>query len=431
MNRAGVLFIYNLLLPIFFVIAFPGWLVKMWRRGGFGSGLRQRFAIYDEVKVRGGIYIHAVSVGEVLIALRLIEQWQKVDPEEKFLLVPTTSTGHAVAVEKAPAGVQVIYSPLDFPFLLNHCFSLFEPRLLVLIEAEAWPNLLNRARKHGIPTAFANARLSERSEARFKKFAALTKPIFSMMDLVLVQNDADRSRFASLGIAPERIEVSGSIKFDPTGSVPPARRDEFQLALDGFGAGRQVVLVASTHTGEELLIANEFLKLAGNPLLVVVPRHAERRGEIIKELAEIGLKAVVRSRGEVASGEKGEYLLADTTGELKDWNAHADVVVVGKSFLGRGGQNPVEAISAGVPVVTGPHMRNFEPLVSELENTGALRRLSSADELKSCLSEILSSPEGYIPYLSSANEVLHSHEGATIKSVKALQNIALTDPVNP
>ena len=384
MARPLVLFIYNILLPVFFIVAFPAWLLKMWKRGGYGTGLSERFARFsipasDEPK--NAVYVHAVSVGEVLIALKLIEAWLVTHPEEKFVLAATTSTGHAVAREKSPERVRVIYSPLDFGFILRAVFRRFSPQHIVLIESEAWPNLLNTARRQNIKVSMVNARLSKRSEARFLKFSALVTPLFNMNDRVCVQNEGDAKRFENLGISSEKIIVTGSIKFDLSGGAMPQKRDSFQAMLDDFGAARPVVLFASTHAGEERLLGEACRTSETDHLYVVVPRHAERRAEVTADLKAAGFEVILRSDYHPPKTPETACLVIDTTGELRDWTAHADLVVIGKSWLGEGGQNPAEAIAAGIPVVCGPNMGNFEPLVSMLKEAGGIKILPSASEL--------------------------------------------------
>jgi len=423
MSRPLVLFLYNILLPVFFIVAFPAWLLKMWKRGGYGTGLSERFARFntpasDEPK--NGVYVHAVSVGEVLIALKLIEAWLVTHPEENFVLAATTSTGHAVAREKSPERVRVIYSPLDFGFIVRAVFRRFCPQQIVLIEAEAWPNLLNIARRHKIHVSMVNARLSKRSEARFQNFAALVTPLFSMIDRVCVQNEGDAKRFENLGIGSEKIVVTGSIKFDPSGGALPQKRDSFQTMLDDFGTARPVVLSASTHAGEEVLIGEACRASETDLLYVVVPRHAERRAEVSTDLKAAGFEVILRSDYHPPKTPKKACLVIDTTGELRDWTAHADLVVIGKSWLGEGGQNPAEAIAAGIPVICGPNMGNFEPLVSRLKEAGGIKMLPSACELGSVIHELMNEPVKVSEMSERAKIVLANHENAVEKTIELL-----------
>ena len=427
MSRSQVLIIYNLLLPVFFIVAFPAWLIKMWKRGGYGTGLLERFGRFKRKvseEPSGVVYVHAVSVGEVFIALKLIKQWQLMEVPPRFVLAATTSTGHAVARANAPDGVRVIYSPLDFGWIVRAVMRRFKPRQVVLIEAEAWPHLLNTSRCMGIPVAMVNARLSDRSERRFKKYAKLIEPLFAMVDLVCVQHEGDAKRFAHLGIDESKIQVTGSIKFDPSGGTMPQTRESFQAMLDDFGVagdqGRKMVLLASSHDGEEKLVAEALRASGSEALLVAVPRHAERRADVVADLESSGFEAILSSRYTSPKDAKRACLLIDSTGELCDWTAHADLVVIGKSWLAQGGQNPAEAIIASVPVITGPHMENFEPLVGMLRDAGAITILSSADQLGLAIRDLLGDEEGSQQMCQRAKKVLASHEWATKKTVEVL-----------
>lgn len=425
MSRSFVLILYNILLPVFFIVAFPAWLLKMWKRGGYGTGLLQRFAFFQtsaEDEPKAVVYIHAVSVGEVLIALKLIDVWLEKYPDEKIVLAATTSTGHDVALSKSPQGVRVIYSSVDFGFFVRSVFRRFSPSQIVLIEAEAWPNMLNVARRRGIPVSMVNVRLSQRSEARYRKFSNLVNPLFRMVGLYCVQNDGDAERFAGLGIPLEKIKVTGSIKFDPVGGAVPERREEFQGMLDDFGVGRRVVMAASTHLSEEKLIGKALLQSGSDALYVVIPRHAERRAEVVSDLESAGFEVVLRSRYAAPQSPKKACLVVDTTGELRDWTAHADLLVVGKSWLGEGGQNPAEAIVAGVPVLCGPHMGNFEPLISMLREAGGVEMLESAELLSQSITSLLADSNAAKSMAENAKSVLSCHEKAVEKTIAYLKS---------
>lgn len=422
MSRTSVILIYNLLLPLFFLVAFPAWLLKMWKRGGYGTGLLERFAIYrgGHDEPQGVVYVHAVSVGEVLIAQKLIDAWLHRCPQIRFVLAATTSTGHAVAKGKASERVRVVYSPLDFGFLVKAVFRRFRPSQVVLIESEAWPNLLNVARRQGISVSMVNARLSSRSESRFRKFSAFSEPLLAMVSRFCVQNSEDAERFHRLGIERSKIDLTGSIKFDPGGGELPTRRAAFAEMLESFGDGRAVVMAASTHAGEEKWLGQAMFGLREHVLFVVVPRHAERRAEVRADLEEVGYEVVLRSDFSAPGDAQRACLVVDSTGELRDWTAHADLMVIGKSWLGSGGQNPAEAIIAGVPVLCGEDMSNFEPLVTMLQQAGGLEVLPSAEALAGAVERLLEDAGAADEMAVKAREVLRVHEGAVEKTIQLL-----------
>ena len=402
-------FIYNLVLPVVSVLAAPAWLLKMVRRGGWGSGLLERLTIYDrdpEFEKNGAVYIHAVSVGEVLLALKLIKIWRE-QTGDHFILVPTTATGMAVAREKAPDYVRVIYAPIDLPFLVRRAFTRFSPRAIVLMESELWPNLILQADKLQIPIGIANARLSPQSGRRLLKLKALVSPLIAKLDRIGIPEESEVARWQSIGALSSATVVTGNVKFDPLGAAPPQKRDEFSQMLAAFPAGRKVAMAVSTFSGEEEFFVAAFREIGALP--VVVPRHAERRAEVTS-----ALDGDVVLRSSFSSPRGGEAFVIDSTGELRDWTAHADVVVIGKSFLSRGGQNPAEAIQASVPVICGPHMANFEPLVTELKEADAIWSVSTHDELVTALQGALAHPT---PKTSAALGVLKRHEGAALRTV--------------
>jgi len=408
----------------------------MWKRGGFGSGLLERFSIFKEDKgseKQGVVYIHAVSVGEVLVAIKLIKEWLVQHPNEQILLVPTTSTGHEVAKEYAPEGVRVIYSPLDFTFILKRVFRRFSPKQIILMESEIWPNMLYVAEKLSIPVNVANARLSPRSEKRYLKLGKLLRPLLGMLNQLCAQDEGDKSRWSAVGVPSEKITVTGSVKFDQSGGAKPQQRSEFREILENtFSEYKKIVMAISTHAGEEAWIAESLLPLKENVNLVIVPRHAERRKEVRSDMEELGYTVALRSQYQSEqkheNGTKSETkvcLIVDSTGELRDWTAHADLVIVGKSILGKGGQNPTEAMAASVPVLCGPYMRNFEPLITQIKEIGGLIEFSSKQELADAVKGLLEDTSGSKEKQAvSALKVLESHQGATLRTVKVLSDVA-------
>lgn len=429
MSGGLVFAFYNLLLPLLLVLALPGWIVKMMRRGGLGSGMLERLGIYrgeSDYEPHGAVHIHAVSVGEAGIALKLIRLWQSREPEQRFVLAVGTATGHAVAREAGLPHVRVTYCPVDLPLSVRSYFSRFEPGQIVLIEAEVWPNLLRLAKKRGVPVHMVNARLSPRSERRYRKVQSLIRPVFAMLDGVAVQEKEDVQRFASaLGIDAGKIHCTGSIKFDASLGSQPQKRAEFAAMLDAFGPQRPVILSASTHGEEDVMMAAAVRKAWPQALFVAVPRHAERREEVKKLLEKDGWEVVLRSAFRAPVHAQQACLVIDSTGELRDWTAHASLVLIGKSFLGHGGQNPAEAIVAGIPFACGPQMQNFRPLIDRLIEAGGC--FSCRDE-KGLVEAIgaLRDVNGSVPGMTSrAREVLGQHNGATMRTWEWLRGLVL------
>lgn len=425
---------YNLLFPLVLVLLLPGLLVRMLRRGKYRHKFGQRFAIYsdgvlEKIRNTGRIWVHAVSVGEVNIALKLIQALRDHDPSLTFVLSTTTSTGFKLAATRKTAWLEPIYNPLDFLPVSRRAVSIIRPRALVLVEAEVWPNIVCEVRRSGAMTALVNARLSPKSEKRFRSIRWLAAPIFNQLDLLCLQEPADIQRWTALGVDPGKLLVTGSVKFDDSAAAPRPLRD-FRPVLDSLGIPKDtpVLLGGSTFEGEEEILASTLLSLRkSNPtlFLILVPRHQERADSVERRLASMGLRVARRTRPNTASSP--DVLLVDTTGELASWYACATVVFIGKSLCARGGQNPVEAVNAGVPVLFGPHMRNFATLARSFLRERAAIEVSDAASLLAAVELLLASPDTCRDMALRASRCLTSHSGATSRTVTALAPILLLD----
>lgn len=439
MARVLVLLIYNLLQPLALLAMAPGALKKMKKRGGSARDLWQRFGFFTSEQraalqaLRAGErwWIHAVSVGEVGIAKKLIEELFRRRADLSVVLTSTTPTGHRHAAElvaQFPDRVLVLYSALDGWFIVRRFLKAIRPSKLVLVEAEVWPNLVHAARRRGIGLALINARLSPRSESRYQTFRALVQPIFSQLDCVCVQEPEDVARWQGIGFTPEHIVHTGSVKFDMKGQPAPAAeiaRFRALTSLIGWPENAPVLLAASTHDGEEACIGQLFSALRSavpGLRLILAPRHVERAEKVEADLHAARLTVARRSTLSIeqAAAPQADVLLVDTTGELRAWQYLATVVIVGKSFLAKGGQNPAEAVMAGKPVVFGPHMENFDALVRLLlARSGAVRAEDFADA-RGIVESLLLRPETAQSIASHGREALRAHEGSTQRTVDCL-----------
>lgn len=441
------LVLYNLLLPVYLLVALPGLLLKMKRRGGYGRHFGQRFACYDSALCerlagdRPVWWIHAVSVGEVLIAMKLIERIRERASEHALILSTTSSTGYATACQRAPQEVSVIYNPLDLPGVVQRSLRKLRPSQIVLMESELWPNLITAAAKRGIPVSIANARLSPRSGRRYARFRRWVAPTLNRLQGVWTQEEGDSKRWEAAGLEAHKIERLGSIKFDPIADRPP-REDQvaaLRSILDALWGDpniepRRVMLLGSSHAGEERRAAELYLRLRetqSDLRLVLVPRHFERAESVLSELQAVGISVRRRSqesdcKSEPRASGDPEVLLVDTTGELRAWYGLADMVVVGKSFEGRGGQNPVEPILAGRPVVVGPHMENFAGLTARLVNAGGMAQVADWTSLFDLLDQWVRDPASARQLVDRGQKVLAEHAGATDRTV---DKMLASDPV--
>ena len=411
-----LLFLFNLLFLPALCFLLPGYLLRIKKRGGYGHKALQRFGLLDQETLdRIGtdrIWIHAVSVGEVGIALKFIREFHRLNPSSRFLVSSTTSTGLTILEKSASPWLEPIANPVDFPLITGRLLRQIHPSALLFVEADLWPNRIAAAKKLGIPIILLNARLSGRSEKRFRMLGRLASAWFNQLDLITLSDEEDRARFLSLGIRPDILHVTGNIKHDSSlGSLSP--REEMTS-----------LVAASTHAGEEEEIAKAYLSLKKDHprlRLIIAPRHVERRHEIRQSLETLGLQCHFRSEG----GEPSiDPLILDTTGELSSWYPRATVVFVGKSLpnsANKGGQNMIEPLQAGAPVLIGPYTGNFEPLATSLCQAGAILRVNDYREIISAVRSLLSVDTKRSSMITAATDVLKSHLGAAQRNCELVE----------
>ena len=425
-------FIYNLFWPLGLLIFLPGYFAKMIRRGGYREKFGQRLGIYDD-EVRNRLsnqrstWLHAVSVGEVNIALKLANALRALELDLHCVLTTTTTTGFALARKTAPSWIEVMYTPLDYWPIMRRAFSVICPARIVLVEAEVWPNLAAAAHTRRIPLALVNARLSRRSEGRYRRFRFFVAPTFRLLDLVCVPERRDVERWTTLGVSRNRIHVTGSIKFDPdvqtqSHTVATSLRD----VLPDVSPDSLVLFGGSTHRGEEEILVRIFLRLREqfpSLRLFIAPRHVERLQEIRSHLSALPLRVTLASEALTSDAVDADCMLLDTTGELHRWYDIASVVFIGKSLTAHGGQNPVEPILAGKPVVFGPHMENFATLAKTLVSNSAAMQVSDADSLERTVGELLRDSEARQRLVRNAHAALGEHKGATARAATLIHEL--------
>jgi 3-deoxy-D-manno-octulosonic-acid transferase len=417
-----LLFLYNLLLPVALVVSFPIYLRRMLKRGGYFGNFSQRFGRYskgltDRFAEGGWSWIRAVSVGEIVMALRLIEELKRQSPDFKAVISTTTSTGYALGRrgrDNRP-WIEIIYNPIDFYPIVSASWKQIRPREAILIDSDLWPSFLAVAKAHRSPVYLANARLSSRSEKRYAKLRGVAQALFwQNLTGLFAQDPTDAERWKRIGVPADRVTVTGSMKYDTEDSESLIDlRFSAWLQNHGVNPGRPILLGGSLHRGEEdLLISGYQLLLAEFPelFLILVPRHVERTPEIAQLLRTRNVRFTLRSDPDFQ--HHPSVLLVNTTGELRDWYSTATIVVVGKSFYGVGGQNPVEPILASKPVVVGPHMENFQYIVDELRKTGGIIQLHSADALVPTIADLLRNPSAASSVVTRASNAMRQHHGA-------------------
>jgi 3-deoxy-D-manno-octulosonic-acid transferase len=406
------------------------WLRLLWRgrrQPAYRQHLGERHAVYPQAlacRRRPLIWLHAVSVGETRAAAPLIDALLEIYPEHDLLLTHMTPTGREAGSEllaARPERLTQAYLPYDLPDACGRFLDHFRPRLGLLMETELWPNLIDAARRRGLPVALINGRMSARSARGYRRLSSLIRPALQSLSAVAAQTTADAERLQQLG-ARQPI-VCGNLKFD----VTPAA-DKLQLGTRWRQAiGRRPVWVlASSRDGEEALLLDALSTVSvGDLLLVLVPRHPQRFAEVAGVIASRGLTFRRRSAAELPSSET-QVWLGDSMGEMAAYYALADLAVIGGSLLPFGGQNLIEAAACGCPLLLGPHTFNFAQASEDAIACGAARRVLDAGEAALVASELFAQPADLLAMHTAATAFSQAHRGATARTVALIEK--LTEP---
>jgi len=423
--------LYNALFVTGFTLMLPRYLWRMCRRGGYAKGFAQRFARYDEkilskLETRRRIWVHAVSVGEVYVALRFMEAYRNQHDNMAFVLTTNTSTGHRIAEARLHADDVLLYFPVDLPVFVNRVLDRVRPEALVLTECELWPNLIRLTDKREVPIVLLNGRVSNSSYRGYRLCRRLFRNLLQRFALILVQGEQDGSRILDLGARPERTHVLGTAKYD-VATKDTSKMDLIRDILDaaGFPTDAPVLVGGSTWPGEEHVLLEAYAHLhesVNNLKLVLVPRHFERAAEVERELKTAGVSYVKRSALEPGrrSERPADVLLLDSTGELVGVYAHASVIFVGKSLTNHGGQNIIEPALFGKPVLFGPNMENFPVVVQDFLAADAAIQVTDEEELEVRIRELLSDPEVAAALGARAAELVISKRGCVERSVELI-----------
>jgi 3-deoxy-D-manno-octulosonic-acid transferase len=411
--------LYSFLYGCALLLSTPYFLYRSLREPGFGESLVERLA-GARVEASGGrsIWIHAVSVGEVVAAGILVPRLKEAFPGTRLVLSVTTPTGRRVAEERLSGVDQVLYCPLDLAFILRKMMGRLRPLALVVIETEIWPNLLREARRAGAVTLLVNGRISDRSFPGYLRIRIFLKRYLREIDRFLMQSETYAKRIEEMGASKDRVRVAGSLKFDavPDGAAPISARLTPK--------GRPVLVAGSTLDPEERILFSVFERLRTEVpalFLVLAPRHAPRFDAVSELAVSSGLRVARRSRGDDA--EKADVLLLDTLGELASVYAEADYAFVGGSLAPWGGHNIIEPASWGKPVLFGPHMQNFADVARIFLEAGAAIQVEDEAQLESALRELLSSRERCEELSRKALAVVAENRGAAARTVAALKEI--------
>jgi 3-deoxy-D-manno-octulosonic-acid transferase len=434
--------LYTILYSFGFLVLSPVFLHKMWKRGKYRENFWQRFGFYGNDlrqrlapdksgqadKKERRCWIQAVSVGEVNVAALFIGVLQRKFPSLRIIMTTTTSTGYTLAYERLPQEVELLYFPQDFPPCVRRAYDLIQPDFIVLMESELWPNHVWTGARRGVPMFLVNGRMSPRSERGYRRLRWLFRRVFDKLALVCAQSQEDAESFAALGVPRARVHMTGNMKYDV--SMPHAdvqKVDPVQLLKQiGVSPTQPILVAGSTHPGEEEIlfdVVTDLRRQFPRLFLILVPRHVERTREVVDLARQKQIKFVLRS--EITSqlaptARPYDCLIVNTTGELKWFYKVATAIFVGKSLVGQGGQNIVEAAASGHPVMFGPNMQNFRAIAQQFVAEGACIQVQDADELRRALHTLLEKADRRQAIISAAHRVIESNVGATHRCVELI-----------
>ncbi len=423
--------LYNILFFLFACVYLPMFALK----GKFGKGFAARFGSVgpDLLEALAGhrpVWVHAVSVGEVALAVSLVNRLRERLPGAKFLLTTTTNTGYAVAKKIKNEEDALTFFPVDFPWSVNAFLDSTDPSMLILLETEIWPNLLRGLSKRRVPVLIANGRISDRAFSRYLAVRFFLRRVFRKMEAISAQDERMRSRFIALGASPDQVSVNGNLKYDWEPS--PAQEEAASGLKHALRSSSQKLLIAgSTHEGEEEIFFQTYAVLRRTfpqARLLIAPRHLERLPSIEKAAERAGLHPVRVStasyRSLTGAGE-GDVWLLDQVGVLAPLYECAWLVFVGGSLVPVGGHNLAEPAYYSKPILFGPHVQNFLEMASEFKAGGGAIEVADAGELRREWEKALREPECLIAMGRASRELVRKHQGATQKNVEWI--LSMTD----
>ena len=421
--------LYSLALALALVVSAPWWLWRMLRHHKYRHRLGERLGrvppriLGAGVPAAGCVWVHAVSVGEVLAVSELIRELRRRIPGHRVVVSTTTFTGQKLAGERF-GEENVFYFPLDFAFAVRAYLRALRPELVVLAETEFWPNFLRLAKESGARVAVVNARISDRSLPGYLRWRGLLTGVLRNVDLFLAQSGEDSWRLVKIGAEPERVRVAGNLKFDAKASTASAGTELVRAALER-GRARPVIVCGSTLDGEEAILRRAFEAVYSHypaAVMVLAPRHPERFEEVCRQMEASGLRWWRRSQLNSSDAVQGGLLVLDTLGELASVYGLASLALVGGSLVPRGGHNILEPAQHGVPILVGPHTENFRDIISIFTRAEALR-VVTPENVADAMIEFVADDAARAALGRRGAEVFRAQAGATARTVAALESL--------
>ncbi|EPI4817971.1 lipid IV(A) 3-deoxy-D-manno-octulosonic acid transferase [Vibrio alginolyticus] len=417
--------VYTLLLALASPLLLFGLYKSKPNKPQFGSRWKEHFGITPKLKSNDKpIWIHAVSVGESIAATPLIKALKEQNPEQSILVTTTTSTG-AEQIAKLGDLIEHRYMPIDFGFAIKGFLKSVQPKQMLIIETELWPNTLHNVHKAGIPITVVNARLSEKSCQNYAKIQRLFNQLHPCLTQVLCQTDSDAERFERLGVEKKKLSVTGSIKFDI--QISEQVKQQGQQLRAQLGNDRPIWIAASTHKGEDEQVLDahrQVLKSHPNALLVLVPRHPERFDDVFTLCQQQGFSTVRRTSTHAVETDTQVYL-GDTMGEMLTLIGAADICFMGGSLIGDkvGGHNVLEPAALGVPIINGPSFFNFKEIVHEMKQNNLIKIVKNEDELARAIVALIKDVAAHERITSELAHFMLANSGSLQRTTTATSSI--------
>lgn len=419
---------YNILLTFLLILASPYFFLRSLIQKRFRKALPQRMGFFKSPSFKRPIWVHAASVGEVFCSIPLLKKIKKEFPHLKIILTTMTSTGNETAKTYLPEADQVLFLPIDHPFIIRRTIEKIQPNLLLIAETELWPNLLRSCRKKGIPIVLFNGRISQKSFQRYLLFKFFFKECLKHVSLFLMQTEEDRIRIIEMGGESQKTRVVGNLKFDQTFLSFTQETMVEIVKILGLQGKENIFIAGSTHSGEEEILVNlykEIKKMDPHLVLILAPRHLERLEEVERVLKKESLSWLRRTSLPLGAGqsdqEQPDVILLDTMGELMGIYSFGTVVFVGGSLVPVGGHNPLEPLFFKKCVLFGPYMFNFLEISSRLIEAGGAIQVSGKEDLFSQMKRLLFDEGARKGVGEKGYQFLQKHQGATARMFEEIK----------
>lgn len=426
--------IYNICLLTYWIVQIPFLIYRLISEEGFGDRLKQSAGVMptptlEKIAYHNAIWVHAASVGEVVAASPIVRELKKIYPNEMVVVSVVTATGHRMAQRIIPEADGHIFFPFDLPVITNRIVRIVNPKMIILIETELWPNFLRLAWRKKIPVMMMNGRISDRSMKRYSLIHSYTAKMLGQIRAFCMQSSFDAEHIIAMGADPGHVMTTGNTKYDQTyATVSEEERAALKKEFHFDGAG-PIIVAGSTHGGEEEIILGTFKKLLArypDARILLALREITRAGTVKTRIHQHGLSVIRRTEMGTAAddGKAHQVVILDTIGELGRLYSLADVVVVGGSFVKVGGHNILEPAAHGKPVIVGPYMFNFKEIFELLSKRGVCLMVKDEREFARELSALLADPKRIEEMGKTALDIVRENQGATRRNIEVFQRLA-------